>query len=172
HLGHIRNLSRVVATARLERSRLLLLQRRYEAARQELDRAGDADLWQRVQTLRLPANDLEYRKLVEIRMDIAVGDPDKALTELDRELAYANEEQRFRRALKLKLLKAIALHRGGHLRKALDVMADVLPVAAPEGYLRLIVDEGAAAGTLVLLYAQSLKEQGGRTEPILAGYIQ
>lgn len=172
HLGHIRNLSRVVATARLERSRLLLLQRRHEAARQELDRAGDADLWQRVQPLRLPANDLEYRKLVEIRMDIATGDPDKALTELDRELAHANEEQRFRRALKLKLLKAIALHRGDGLRKALDVMADVLQVAALEGYLRLIVDEGAAAGTLVLLYAQSLKEQERRTEPILAGYIQ
>lgn len=172
HLGHIRNLSRVVATTRLERSRLLLLQQRYDAARQELERAGDKDLWQRVQTLRLPANDLEYRELAEIRMEIANGDPDKALAELERELTYANDEQRFRRALKLKLLKAIALHRCARLRDALEVMADVLHVASSEGYLRLIVDEGAAAGTLVLLYSQSLKEQGERTDPILAGYIQ
>ena len=172
HLGHVRNLSRVVATSRLERSRLLLLQRRYEAARQELDRAGDADLWQRVQTLRLPANDLEYRKLAEIRLDIAVGDPDKALNELERELARANEEQRFRRALKLKLLKALAFHRSARLREALDLMGNVLHVAALEGYLRLIVDEGAAAGMLALLYSQAIREQGARTEPILASYIQ
>lgn len=172
HLGHIRNLSRVVATTRLERSRLLLLQRRYEAARQELDRAGDTDLWQRVRTLRLPANDLEYRELAEIRMEITTGNPARALTELDQELKYANDEQRFRRALKLKLLKAIALHRGTRLREALEIMTDVLRVASSEGCLRLIVDEGSAAGNLVLLYSRSLKEQGEPTDPILAGYIQ
>ncbi len=172
HLGHIRNLTRVVATARLERSRLLLLQRRVDAARQELGRAGDNDLWQRVQTLRLPANDLEYRALMAIRLEIATGDPEKALAELERELEYAIDEHRFRRALKLRLLKAIALHRATRLREALEVMADILPVASSEGYLRLIVDEGPTAGTLVLLYSRSLRERGERTDPILAGYIQ
>jgi LuxR family maltose regulon positive regulatory protein len=172
HLGHIRNLSRVVATTRLERARLLLLQRRYDAARQELERAGDADLWQRVQTLRLPANDLEYRELTEIRMDIAGGNPDRALAELERELADAFDEHRFRRVLKLKLLKAIALHKTTQLREALEVMGDVLHVASSEGYLRLIIDEGQAAGTLVLLFAQNLRESNERSDPILAGYVQ
>jgi len=172
HLGHTRNLSRVVATTRLERSRLLLLQRRYDAARQELDRAGDTDLWQRVQTLRLPANDLEYRELAEIRMTIAAGHPEKALRDLDRELTYASNEQRFRRVLKLKLLKAIALDKGTRLREAMEIMDDVLHIASSEGYLRLLVDEGAAAGSLILRYSQNQKKHSERTDPILASHIQ
>lgn len=172
HLGHIRNLIRVVATTRLERSRLLLLQRRYDAARQELERASDTDLWQRVQTLRLPANDLEYRELAEIRLDVATGDTEKTLAGLERELVYATDEHRFRRVLKLKLLKAMALHKDTKLREAIEVMGEVLHVASSEGYLRLIVDEGPAAGTLVLLFSQNLKERGDQSDPILAGYIQ
>jgi LuxR family maltose regulon positive regulatory protein len=172
HLGHIRNLSRVVATTRLERSRLLLLQRRFDAARQQLDRAGDTELWQRAQTLRLPANDLEYRELAEIRMDIVAGHPEKALEDIERELGYATDEQRFRRALMLKLLKAIALHKSTRSQEAMKVMGDVLHVASSEGYLRLLVDEGAAAGALVLLFSQNQKEGSERTDPILAGYVQ
>ncbi|WP_328189229.1 LuxR C-terminal-related transcriptional regulator [Marinobacter sp. OP 3.4] len=172
HLGHIRTLPRVVATTRLERSRLLLLQSRHDAARQELERAGDQDLWQWVQTLRLPANDLEYLELAEVRLDIATGNADRALQALDRELATANDEHRYRRALKLKLLKAIALHRGTRLREALEQLGEVLHVASSEGYLRLIVDEGLAAGTLVQLFAQNQKESNERSDPILSGYVQ
>ena len=172
HLGHIRQLSRVVATTRLERSRLLLFQGRSEAARQELQRAGDPFLWQRVNTLRLPANDLEYLELAEFRWDILAGNPEDALPGIERSLTEANAEHRYRRALKLKLLKAMALQRNAHIREALELMKEVLQAAATEGYVRLIVDEGPAAGTLVVLFSQNMREQNCEiTNPILAGFV-
>ncbi|MBM1143037.1 helix-turn-helix transcriptional regulator [Alcanivorax sp. ZXX171] len=172
HLGHIRNLPRVVATTRLERSRLLLLQRRHDAARQEQERASDKELWQRARALRLPANDLEYLELAQIRTDIITGHSEKILPSLDRELATANDEHRYRRALKLKLLKAIALHRAAQLPEALELLGEVLHVASSEGYLRLIVDEGMAAGTLIHLFSQDQKGSNEHSDPILAGYVQ
>lgn len=172
HLGHVRQLNRVVATTRLERSRLLLLQGRTGSAREEMERADEPFLWQRVQTLRLPANDLEYLEIARLRWEILAGNPDSTLPALERELSEANDEQRYRRALKLKLLKAIALHRSARLREALAQLREVLQVASTEGYLRLIVDEGAAAGNLVILLSQSMQESGERSDPILSGYIQ
>lgn len=172
HLGYVRNLSRVVATTRLERSRLLLLQGRKDSARQALERAGCPELWQRVQTLRMPANDLEYRELAEARWQILAGDPDKAIPLLDQQLREAHDEHRYRRYLKLNLLKAIALHRSTRLREALKTMGEVLMVASSEGYLRLVLDEGPAAGSLVLLFSQNLQDSSDRADPILAGYIQ
>jgi len=172
HLGHVRQLNRVVATTRLERSRLLLLQGRTGSAREEIERADVPFLWRRVQTLRLPANDLEYLEIARLRWEILAGNPDSALPALERELSEANDEQRYRRALKLKLLKAIALHRSTRLREALAQLREVLQVASTEGYLRLIVDEGAAAGNLVILLSQSMQESGERSDPILSGYIQ
>lgn len=172
HLGHIRKLKRVVATTRLERSRLLLLQGRVDTARRELDRADDSDIWRRVRKLRLPANDLEYRELAEIRMDIMSERPDRALQQLERELRHANNEQRYRRALKLQLLKAIALHRNSQPREAMQVMGEVLHVATAEGYLRLLVDEGAAAGSLVLLFSRSQKTHREHIDPMLADHVQ
>ncbi len=172
HLGHVRNLSRVVATTRLERARLLLLQGRKDSARQELERAGDQELWQRVQTLRLPANDLEYRELAQIRWEILAGESENALPILERQLSEARDEHRYRRALKLNLLKAMALHRSTRVREALEVLGEVLHTASTEGYLRLIVDEGPAAGALVLLFRQNLQDTTERTDPLLAGYIQ
>lgn len=172
HLGHVRQLPRVVATTRLERSRLLLFQGRAEAARQELDRAGDADLWQRVSTLRLPANDLKYQALARVRWEILAGNPEEALTSLERMIDEAHAEHRFRRELKLKLLTAIALHRCTRVREALEVMKQVILVAANEGYQRLIIDEGPAAGMLVMLCLQTMKEatqeQG---DPIITGHL-
>lgn len=172
HLGHVRQLRRVVATARLERSRLLLIQGKKDSARQELKRAGDQELWQHIQTLRLPANELEYHELAEARWQIIAGQPDKAIPVLDQQLGEANDEHRYRRYLKLSLLKAMALHRCNRIREALQILSEVLRVASSEGYLRLIVDEGPAAGALVLLFNQNLQDSNENADPILASYVQ
>lgn len=172
HLGHVRQLPRVVATTRLERSSLMLFQGRADAARQELDRAGDDELWQRVSTLRLPANDLDFRGLALARWQILAGNPEDALPDLERMLQEAHAEHRFRRALKLKLLKAMALHRCTRIREALDVMKEVIQVAASEGYQRLIIDEGPSAGLLAMLHLQTLRDAGHDAgDPILIGYL-
>ena len=62
--GHHRQLPRVVASARLERARLLLLQGQADAAAQALHSADDAAVWQRVQQHQLAAHDVD---------DLAIG---------------------------------------------------------------------------------------------------
>ncbi len=47
-LGHLRKLPRVIATAKLERARMLMRQGNAHGAREELDRADDAEVWERV----------------------------------------------------------------------------------------------------------------------------
>ena len=63
YLGNQRKLPRVVAGAKLERARLLLLQGHGAAAHDELVRADDPTLWDHEQRLRLLAHDIEYMAL-------------------------------------------------------------------------------------------------------------
>jgi LuxR family maltose regulon positive regulatory protein len=86
YLGHHRQLPRVVAGAKLERSRMLLLQGNGPASRDELLRADDPALWERERRQRLPAHDLDYLALARARWDIAFGDARAALAVLDAEM--------------------------------------------------------------------------------------
>jgi LuxR family maltose regulon positive regulatory protein len=86
YLGHHRQLPRVVASAKLERSRMLLLQGNGPASHDELLRADDPALWERERRQRLPAHDLDYLALAKARWDIAFGDARAALAVLDAEL--------------------------------------------------------------------------------------
>ncbi len=173
HTGHMRQLPRVVATARLERSRVFLLQGRDTAAKTELDRADDKTVWERVERLRLTANDIETIELGRLRWVVLAGDAAPACPQLEREIRRAVKGARHRRALKLRLLLAMALHRSGETLGALALIEKVLTAACTEGYLRLILDEGPAAGQLVMLFQAKAREAGlDRRDPILAEYIQ
>lgn len=172
HFGHMRQLERVVATSRLERSRLLLFQGHEKAAQQQIETAGSDDLWQRLKTLRLPANDLDFKALAQHRWQIYAGDPQDAFLDLDQLISEAHTEHRFRRELKLKLLKAMALYRCGQIQVALDLMGEVINACVNEGYMRLIIDEGLSAGRLVLLYKKTFGEGSSyNANPIMAEYI-
>jgi LuxR family maltose regulon positive regulatory protein len=108
---------------------------------------------------------------------------------LDAELHAALASARNRRALSLKVLRALALQRTGDAAAALDEIGEVLQTASQEGFMRLIVDEGAAVATLVHRYAaaqhdgsrgnpsgtsgaSSSNGTGGTSDPILADYLQ
>ena len=175
YLGHHRQLPRVVAGAKLERSRMLLLQGNGLASRDELERADDPALWERERRQRLPAHDLDYLALARARWEVFFGDARAALTVLDAELHRATAAARNRRALKLRVLRALALQQAGDVAAAVDAIGTVLQTASQEGFMRLILDEGPAVGTLVQRYAAAAHEcasQGGRSEPILAEYLQ
>ncbi|MNZ92654.1 Transcriptional regulatory protein DegU [compost metagenome] len=175
YLGHHRQLPRVVAGAKLERSRMLLLQGNGPAARDELARADDPALWERERRQRLPAHDLEYLALARARWEISFGDPRAALTTLDAELHAALASARCRRALKLRLLRALALQRTGDLAAAIEETGTVLQTSSQEGFMRLILDEGPAVGLLVHRYAAAVQDAGAdghRRDPILAEYLQ
>jgi LuxR family maltose regulon positive regulatory protein len=174
YLGHARQLPRVVAGAKLERSRMLLLQGNGPASRDELARADDPALWERERRQRLPAHDLDYLALAKARWEISFGDPRVALTLLDAELHAALGAARIRRALKLSVLRALALQRAGDLAAAVDVIGSVLQTASQEGFMRLLVDEGPDVGLLVQRYMTSAPDASTstRSDPILADYLQ
>ncbi len=122
YLGHHRQLPRVVAGAKLERSRMLLLQGNGPASRDELLRADDPELWERERRQRLPAHDLDYLALARARWEIVFGDARAALAVLDAEIHAAVASNRNRRALKLRVLRvlrAMALQRAGDMAAAI-----------------------------------------------------
>jgi LuxR family maltose regulon positive regulatory protein len=153
NIGHQRQLARVVATSKLERARLRLLQGYAEAASEELERADDREVWQMVDRLRLPANDVEDLVLGRLRWIALIGRPQEALRSLEQAIAAAQDGARCRRALKLRLLHGIALHRSGNRQTAWAAMEQVLDVACREGFVRIVLDEGLAAGRLLKDYA-------------------
>jgi len=176
YLGHQRQLPRVAAGAKLERSRILLLQGNGPASRDELARAGDEALWERERRQRLPAHDLDYLALARARWEIAFGDARAALAAIDAELHAALAAARVRRALKLRLLRAMALLRTGDAAQAVEEAGAVLKTASQEGFVRLILDEGPAAGGLVQRCAAAMQEGAvahqGSGDPILGEYVQ
>ena len=177
YLGHHRQLPRVVAGAKLERARILLLQGNGPASRDELARADNPALWERARRHRLPSHDLDYLALARARWEICFGDPQVALTALDAELHAALTSARCRRALKLRLLRALALQRTGDMAAAMEEIGGVLQTSSQEGFMRLILDEGPAVGLLVHRYAIAAQEaghrgDGHRRDPILAEYLQ
>jgi LuxR family maltose regulon positive regulatory protein len=179
YLGHHRQLPRVVASAKLERSRMLLLQGNGPASRDELLRADDPELWARERRQQLAAHDLDYLALAKARWDIAFGDARAALAVLDAEMHAAVASNRNRRVLKLRVLRAMALQRAGDVAAAIDEISAVLQTASQEGFMRLILDEGPAVGVLVQRYANAAAQEAAaspssstRGDPILADYLQ
>lgn len=179
YLGHHRQLPRVVASAKLERARMLLLQGHGPAAKQELDRADDPAVWQRVRLLHLPAHDTEDMLIGRLRWDLHFGALPAGLPALrqalDQALADALAQQRLHRALKLRVLLALAHHRAGDAVAASAELDSLLQHASREGFVRVIVDEGPALVPL-LQHARHGGHPGhaaGRPDdPILADFVQ
>jgi LuxR family maltose regulon positive regulatory protein len=152
YLGHQRRLPRIAGSARVERARMLLLQGHAQAARDELRRAEDEDLWTRVETLRLPSNDMLYPRLGLLRWETYAGDPRTALRQLDADIARAVPARRSRRAYKLRTFRAVALARAGDEDQAARQLTQLLDVAQAEGLCRVLADEGTAFSSLLLRY--------------------
>ncbi len=167
YLGHHRQLPRVVASAKLERARLLLLQGRADASRDELARADDRPVWIRVRAMRLPAHDVDTIEFARLRHELSFGDPTAAVPQIRAELAMAEDQGLHRRSLKLRVLLALALGRSGQAGAAVDAMAQVLRQASQEGFVRLILDEGEAVGPLIRRVACEAPRS-----PIFAEYLQ
>lgn len=173
YIGHHRALPRVSASAKLERARLLVLQGHAAASKSELDRADDPVLWERVSHLRLYAHDLEDLTIGRMRWELLFGDARAALPKIQQEINLAERGSRLRRALKLRVLQALALQRCHEFAAALDTIGGALQHACQQGFLRLVLDEGEAIGPLIHLFSASLQERAGRPrDPILSNYLQ
>jgi LuxR family maltose regulon positive regulatory protein len=158
--GPHRQLPRVVASARLERARVLLLQGQPDAAVQALDRADDTAVWARVAQCQMNAHDVDDLVIGRLRWQTHHGDAALAARVAGEAAAAALAAQRQRRALKLQLLQALALQRAGSaadLAGAVALMVHaVLPLAQAEGFVRLLLDEGPQVGRLLRRVRQAV----------------
>jgi LuxR family transcriptional regulator, maltose regulon positive regulatory protein len=172
YLAHHRHLPRIVTNAKLERARLLVLQGNAQAAKEELDRAEDPALAERLQRQRLPANEIDYPALARVRWTLHFGDARSVLPWLEQELAHAVEQRRLRRALRLRVLHSLALARSGDPTSAAKGMATAVRQAAQEGFVRVIADEGPEIGHIVRrLHAMQQQMPVNRSDPGLMQYL-
>ena len=165
HVGHRECLARVVASARLERARMLMIDDRLAPARVELDRSGDKVLWARVGRLSLRANEVETHDVGLARWTVLGNRPGLAIAGLRAELDAAEQAQRERRALTLRLILAQAYHQSGQHNKAMRLLAKAIRLAAAEGYVRAFLDEGPVLFAMLKKLTGVPSLLGGDHEP-------
>ncbi len=108
-----------------------------------------------------------------LRWEVHFGDQPGALAKLDAEIDQAAATARRRRLLKLQVLRSLSLHKSGNAKAAMTQLNEALQVAAKEGFLRLIIDEGEAVGALVRRLAGGLhSDKDARQDPIFSDYLQ
>ena len=113
---------------------------------------ADAARW--VQQRGLGADDepsylREREYLVLVRVLLAQQAPQRALGLLDRLHALAAAQGRTGSVIEARALQALALSADGDQAGALGMLAEALTLGAPEGYLRVFVDEGPPMAALL-----------------------
>ncbi|MBO3275663.1 LuxR C-terminal-related transcriptional regulator [Pseudomonas schmalbachii] len=141
-LGHEKALARLVASARLERSRIALLQGSLQNAADLLDSASSARTWAPFQNLVAHANDIESPALARIRLDLHNGAAAQAASAARQALEQAQALQRQRQALTLRILLGQALCASGETAEGHACLLEALQWAATEGFIRAFADEG------------------------------
>jgi LuxR family maltose regulon positive regulatory protein len=91
----------------------------------------------------------EREYLVLARVLLAQQAPEQALGLLERLQARAAAQGRTGSVIEIQVLQALARSAGGDQPGALAALAEALDLAAPEGYLRVFVDEGPPMAALL-----------------------
>lgn len=174
--GHHSALPRMVATARLERGRLALLQGRVDFAADQLRSGSDPAVWNAFEGLVTQANDVDAPFIALLRLKVRTGGAEAALASLKNALREAESRQRYRRAHQLSLLLADALCLAGQQAQGMRRLRDALQFASGEGFVRNFVDEGPqllrrvaelrdalVPGDALALHADRILAAGGMT---------
>jgi LuxR family transcriptional regulator, maltose regulon positive regulatory protein len=96
-----------------------------------------------------PSYPREREYLVLARVLLAEHAADRALGLLERLHTQAVAQGRTGSVIEIRALQALALHASGDKAGALAALAEALTLAAPEGWLRVFVDEGVAMATVL-----------------------
>jgi LuxR family transcriptional regulator, maltose regulon positive regulatory protein len=128
--------------APLERARLLLVQ----------GQPAQAERW--TEERGLTAEDdvsfvRERDHLMLARVLLARHDPVRALRLLERLDALAESQGRTESLIEIRALRSLATHATGDHQDALTVLAEVLALARPEGYVRVFADQGPPMAALL-----------------------
>ncbi len=96
-----------------------------------------------------PSYPWEGEYLVLVRVLLAQQAHQGALGLLGRLQALAEAQRRTGSVIEIQALQALALHASGDQAGALATLAEALTLGAPEGYLRVFVDEGPPMAALL-----------------------
>jgi LuxR family maltose regulon positive regulatory protein len=113
---------------------------------------ADAARWVQQRGLGIddePSYPREREYLVLARVLLAQQAPERALGLLERLHAAAAAQGRTGSVIEVRALQALARSAGGDQAGALAALAEALTLGAPEGYLRVFVDEGPAMAALL-----------------------
>lgn len=175
-VGHHQGLPRLVASAHLERARVLMQQGQAEAAALALDRAehgdGPQQAWRHDRQLRRLVHSAHEPVMGRLRWAVHFGDPLRALSEVDAELGWARAHQRPLRAITLSLLRAVALRRAGREDAALAQLELTLTGTAEQGFMRLVLDEGPIVAALMPALQHTLDARPGDGDPVLQDHLR
>jgi LuxR family transcriptional regulator, maltose regulon positive regulatory protein len=106
-----------------------------------------------------PSYPREPEYLVLVRVLLAQQEPEQALGLLQRLHDLAAAQARVGSVIEIRALQALALAASGDERGALAALAEALTPAAPQGYLRVFVDEGAPMARLLGRLAGPAQQQ-------------
>jgi LuxR family transcriptional regulator, maltose regulon positive regulatory protein len=117
-----------------------------------LGRVEEAARWTREQGLT-EHDEVSYLRegdqLVLARVLLAQSQPDRALELLERLDALAASQGRTGSLIQIRALRALALQAADEHQGALTLLAETLELAAPEGHVRVFVDEGPPMAALL-----------------------
>lgn len=160
-LGRRSGSLRMHCAAWLERARIATIENRLDIAAQALHNADLAGQWDRPDLL-LYSCDTDTPFIARQRLRIFKGEHASAVAALQPAIAEALERQHNRRALKLRLLLALALDGLGRNKEALDTLTPALHLASTEGFIRTFLDEGPALTKLLQRWATAFQAQSKR----------
>jgi LuxR family transcriptional regulator, maltose regulon positive regulatory protein len=139
---------------------------------------GDVDAavgWARARGLGAtdePSYPHEGEYLVLARVLLATRAPERALGLLERLHARAAAQGRTGSVIEIRALQALARSAAGDQPGALAALAEALTLAAPEGYLRVFVDEGAPMAALLRqLLAGRRQERPAAVDAVPRDYL-
>jgi LuxR family maltose regulon positive regulatory protein len=138
-------------------ARLALRQGRLEAARSWVRKWG---LTLDAYTPHSANHAHEFEYFTYARILLAAGSPGDASLLLERMLRVAEADERLGAEIEARMLRALAQQARGDSAQALESLAHAVTLAAPEGYTRLFVDEGAPMRAL-LMRLRSQESKGG-----------
>jgi LuxR family transcriptional regulator, maltose regulon positive regulatory protein len=130
---------------------------------------GDVDAavrWVRARGLSAsdePSYPRENEYLVLVRMLLATEAPEQVVGLLERLHAQAVAQQRTGSVIKVRTLQALALSASSDEAGALDALTEAISLGAPEGYVRLFVDEGPPMAALLRKLVMSRRQERAAT---------
>ncbi|MCL2898435.1 LuxR C-terminal-related transcriptional regulator [Brenneria tiliae] len=157
-IGQRQGLLRLVATYWLERSRIALLEGDVPAAETFMAYFDQQAPWKYFCSFERHGNDIDMPAIGNLRLLIRSGKSAAAPAELRRQIALAESLNRHRRALKLKILLAEALHRNGDVQAGLTTLWHAVAFAAREGFIRTFADEGDGVALLLRALRRQIRD--------------